>query len=136
MTGKDHRYNMRYDLTNCEEEPLRFIRSCQGHARLLVLEKTSLKLKAYSDNWPSFFSDESINAFNSSITDFLSEDFCQVLNLHVNQSDADVHHPLSYHHVLPDGSIRPENVIVHQQDDQLILEFEPRQDDVIGGKFM
>ncbi len=136
MTENNQRYSVTYDLTNCDKEPLRFIRSCQAHARMLVALKGSLKLVAYSENWTFPAEAMAAGPIGQPLEDLLPVDFCQVFRAHVEQSGADLHHPLHFSYFQPDGSVRLENVIVHQQDDYFILEFEQREDKIISGNFM
>jgi len=103
---------------------------------MLVLGKENFELRAYSENWPGLGKNKSASLIGLPVESVLPEDFCQVLRLHVRQSDADLHYPLSFDQELQDGSIQQENVIIHQQDDYLVLEFEARIDKVIGSDFM
>ncbi|WP_273444834.1 ATP-binding protein [Neolewinella agarilytica] len=136
MTENNQRYSITYDLTNCDKEPLRFIRCCQAHARMLIVLKGSFELVAYSENWAFPSDGVTTGPIGQPLENLISKDFCQVFRIHVERSGADLHHPLHFSYVLPDGSLRLENVIVHEQDDYFILEFEQREDKVIAGNFM
>ncbi len=121
------RYTIDYDLTNCDAEPLRFIRSCQHGAVLLVLYADSLRIKGASENCHELF--------GRSAKDLLGEDAGAVLGSEsmdlIRQASAassfDTVNPFEHYHRSTDGSVR-KNLVVNQEGELLILEFEDRDE--------
>ncbi|OAV45983.1 ATP-binding protein [Lewinella sp. 4G2] len=120
------RYNTNYDLTNCDAEPLRFMRSCQDHIAMLVLYADSLQIKAYSENVPSKFGLPANQLLGADAGAVLGKDIVATLRQLGDVADISTHMPLEWLRVGKDGeTVSRENVVVNREGELLIVEIEP-----------
>lgn len=125
MTKTTQRYQQTYDLSNCDAEPLRFIRSCQQAAYMLVIYAADLRIKAVSENCAE--------RFGRPAEALIGEDAGAVLGGHAGDTlrrlgevgDVMSLNPIELEYER-EGTYRRENLILHEEGDLLILEIEPR----------
>ncbi|NJC27825.1 ATP-binding protein [Neolewinella antarctica] len=121
-------YNTTYDLTNCDAEPLRFIRSCQDLAVMIVVYADTLLIKAVSENAAERFSTPVAELLGADAGAVLGEEAGNTLRSLASAADLSAANPVELLTDGPAGYLR-ENLIVHREGELLILEIEPRSKD-------
>ena len=129
------RYTTEYDLSNCDEEPLWFIRSCQSHATVIVLYADTLKIKAVSENCLHRFGRGAEGLVGADAGAILGQEALSAIQGIDAGTDFAMLNPIeltSSHN----GGFSRENLIVHRQGDLLILEIEPRDPEFGSATFL
>lgn len=132
----DRRYPLTYDLTNCDAEPLRFIRSCQQHACMVVVYLPGLTVKAFSANCTDHFPDSPGIAPGQPLDEILSLDTMNELKAVLESQEFDGFIPLVRSYEDADGRAQAQNILVHRNGDLLFLEFEQRNNEVSRESFL
>lgn len=119
-------YSVSYDLENCENEPIHFIRFVQSHAFLLVIDKTSLQILQATDNSQDFIGFSKDDLLKKNLQEVLPQSILQLLLDGCEKGNFDELNPIS----LPFQNAKEESLhmIIHEKNDQLILEIEPSHD--------
>lgn len=136
MSVKKARYNIEYDLENCAAEPLRFIRSCQQHAYLLVCKLPNLRLKAFSENCHDRFPVADGLRTGMNLRELLPAETLESVQAMVAADNYKVNNPIILRQPDRQGDVRKENLIIHRSGEVLILEFEERHDSVNQAGFL
>lgn len=127
MKTDSRRYVETYDLTNCDAEPLRFIRSCQSHAIVLVAEVDNLRVIGASENARDRFGEAANDLLGLTLGEVLNEELFSQIQTAVRNNAYDNVNPIMYAALRPSGVMR-ENVLLHPTGEHLILEFEERDE--------
>lgn len=136
MPANRQRYNKQYDLSNCDAEPLRFIRSCQDPACMLVFYAETWRLKAYSENAPARFPAMVREPFAATPEAILGEDNAARLRKTATEKNYEYINPLLFVRTNAQGQEVRENLIAHEHEGLIILEFEPRDPAVSRAGFL
>ena len=135
MAATRQRYNTTYDLANCDAEPLRFIRSCQDHASLIVLYADTLKIKAVSEDCAARYGRPIEDLVGADAGAVLTGDALTTISSIAPEDDLTTLNPIEFSYATETGYER-ENLILHRQGDYLILEIEPRDPGFGSTKFL
>lgn len=119
-------YQNEFDLTNCDVEPIQFIRHYQRHAFLLVVEPRTLKVKAYSGNFPGRTEDKTM--IGSSLVEVLSADAAGLIDQVLRKDDYGAHNPIAVELEFGEKTGGRFNVILNPSGEDVLLEFEPRDE--------
>ena len=122
------RYQRTYDLTNCDAEPLRFIRSCQAHTEILVFYAADLTLKAYSENYHARLPGAPAVAHGQRLQELLPGEVARQLLRMIDSGDFVTGSPILNVRTDEAGAEVRENVTAHRSGDLLVVEFEPRDE--------
>ena len=133
MSNKIHPYAQQYDLMNCDDEPIRYIRLVQPHACLLAVDIKSGQVVFASQNTGRILGVEYRELLNRPLTDLLSEESVEAIRVAGEASD--FHRSNPFRPMFSKGHLIL-NMIVHEHDGMRILEFEPRDPQASSTEFI
>ena len=136
MDSGKNAYAIKYDLTNCDSEPIHLIRFVQSHACLLACRLPDLQIQQLSDNAESFIGHNVDHLLSSTLYEFFD-------TATISQIKEGLAAPDGFKGVNPikaqiDKKKQTHfyNIIAHINDDNLlILEIEPIADNISTSKF-
>lgn len=129
-------YAVKYDLTNCDSEPIHLIRFVQSHACLLACRLPDLQIQQISDNAELFLGHSAGKLLDSTLNELFDA-------VTLGQIKEGLSAPDSFRGVNPikttigkSGQTNFYNIIAHVNNDNLlILEIEPIADNISTSKF-
>lgn len=128
-------YTKDYDLSNCDVEPIQFIRHFQLPAFLLVVEPETLVVKAYSGNFPGLGLGGGV-VIGKVLSDVLGDLPAGQIAQFLQKEDYQAHNPLSVDLSFGAEVAGLHNVILNPSGDDVLLEFEPRDEKLSGSAFL
>lgn len=129
-------YTIKYDLTNCDAEPLHLIRSFQSPASLLVFSVETRTILAISDSEGMFWGDRAKSLIGQSTTDVLPVDMLERVVHSLDSPDLASQNPLVFPELRSEQFPHGTNLILHRKDDLLYLEFEPMERSISSSSFL
>jgi light-regulated signal transduction histidine kinase (bacteriophytochrome) len=124
-------YNIKYDTSNCDEEPIHFIRHVQSVACLIVVSSDSLNISHLSDNTSLFFNRAPHELLGQPLSTVMPVTIMERLKDGIEEGSFQFVNPLWLSVESSDGFKKYE-LFVHfsPQKDKLYLEVEPADEKV------
>ena len=123
MPTKFHPYAQQYDLMNCDDEPIQFIRLVQPHACLLAVDMKLDRIVFASENTQQHLGIDFKELLNQPLQVLLGEETIHAIR--AAGESQDFHRSNPFRPLFAKGH-RVLNMIVHEHEGMRILEFEPR----------
>ena len=127
-------YRQEYDLSNCDVEPVQFIRHYQQHAFLLAVAPESLLVSAFSGNFPGFSGGEVI--IGQALAAVLGEEAAETISQVLQSEDYQARNPLALSLNFETVGTRMFNVIFNPSGANVLLEFEPYDGKLSSSSFL
>jgi light-regulated signal transduction histidine kinase (bacteriophytochrome) len=128
-------YRNEYDLSNCDVEPIQFIRHYQKHGFLLVVERGHLIVKAHAGDFLGLHTADTV--VGKTLAEVLGEEAASLIGQVLAKEDYQAHNPLAVDlaqsTVVNAGLL---NLIMNPSGEDVLLEFEPREEKVSGSSFL
>ena len=135
MAKKYHEpYGIQYDLENCADEPIQFIRHYQQHAYLLVVNPRNLVVEACSGNFPGRKAGNAI--IDKHLKEVLDPEAASFIAHILEREDYRAHNPIAVPISFGDETARRFNVIMNPSGGSVLLEFEPRDEKLSDSAFL
>jgi len=129
-------YSVKFDLTNCEAEPVHFIRHYQLPAFMLLVDPRTLKIKAHTDNFP-LGSSETEPLIGRSLNDIFKAEDAERIVHNMGKENYQAYNPITMTLRFGQGmETGPLNVILNPSGDDVLLEFEPGSEKLTGSTFL
>jgi len=125
-------YARKYDLSNCDAEPVHLIRHYQRVALLLVVEAVEYRIVAHSDNFPfPVNSDDDTAGVGSTLEQILEADYFAEFKQEITDEYAENLNVIHVSLLCGPGLVpQDHNLIIKRSGSYFLLEFEPRDADV------
>lgn len=129
-------YNVQYDLDSCDKEPIHLIRIIQSHASLLGVRLDTLEIIHASKNTGELLLADYQELLGQTLGQVLHNEAMDLLRLGLSQEEISNINPIRIDEFR--GKLLPNklNLIVHIQDQTLILEFEPYREQISADQFL
>lgn len=134
--GADRLYSVDYDLTNCDQEPIHIIRIVQGHACLIGVDATNMRIRYASENAEEILGVAYRDLLNQPLEDYLQSDILDQLQAGKKELNFSDISPISLLYFAGKRLTHPYNLITHQQEDLLLLEFEEQETKLSSSSFL
>lgn len=134
MSNNNITISFTVDLSNCNKEPIHIPGSIQPHGVLFALKEADLTILQVSENTLNVFGLRPEELLNKKLSDFLDSDQITLLKDSLNQEDLLMVNPIELTINL-DNEIVLFDVILHRNQEILILELEPTDSDKNNGFF-
>lgn len=134
--GQDHLYSVEYDLTNCDKEPIHIIRTVQGHACLLGIERANMCIRYASENAQTILGTSHQDLLGNLLTTYLQEEVLQQLQAGKDEVEFSDINPISVQYFGETRLKVPYNMVAHLWEDFLLLEFEAQESKLSSSSFL
>ena len=118
----DSPYTSKYDLTNCDNEPIHIIQTVQTFAAIIALDTASFTIRQLSSNVSKFINKTIPELLDRPLSDFFPTYVIELLQEGIESGDFSEINPIK----LPVNEFfhNDQILVAHQVGDQLILEIE------------
>lgn len=138
---KDHSgptlyYEVQYDLSNCDKEPIHIIRVVQDHACLIGADPQTFQTLHVSDNSEQMLGVAYQQLLAGKLTDFLGDTEMEQISIGLRSDDFLDINPIILTEFAGKRLPQAMNLVVHLQQQTLILELEQRDAEVSSSRFL
>lgn len=134
--GATRFYAVKYDLENCDQEPIHIIRVLQSHACLLGADPVSMEILHASENTSDLLGVDHATLLGRPLAEFLGDDIIEQLRLGLDAEDFTGLNPIILKSFADKLLAKTYHLIAHLRDKTLILEFEERNSKVSSSRFL
>ncbi len=118
----DNPYTSKYDLTNCDNEPIHIIQTVQSFASIIAVDIDSYIIRQVSSNISKFFNKNTSELLEHPLSDFFPSYIIDSIKNGIDIGDFSEINPITL--PINETFLAPQVAIVHQQNNQLIIEIE------------
>lgn len=121
----DNPYSTKYDLTNCDKEPIHLIQTCQSFAGVIAVDIADWVIVQASSNIPDFIGKSADEILNKSLSEFIPVYALEQLKIGIEKRDFSSINPLS---LSIDANFSEKRIIVADEKNGLLIltvEFTP-----------
>ena len=136
MDSNSAAYSIKYDLSNCENEPIHLIRLTQAHACLIACDPTDFSIIQVSDNTEAIIGYPPDKLLQSSLVDILPKDIFEQIKKELTKGGTFRQiNPLRTNIYYQDYTIYHHLIVHVNPDGVLIVDIEPIDNQIVTTKF-